>query len=116
MKYPWQDYSGRTSPLKLVVLAALFGPALWTALSFALGWLQPQREILLDETVLPAQGLEATAQAEELVFQGGVRIDRAAGVVDGHAKVLLAATCRRQDLPGQIPQGVGSEMAGDGAC
>jgi len=42
MTYPWQDYSGRTSPLKLVVFAALFAPALWTALSFALGWLQPQ--------------------------------------------------------------------------
>ncbi len=40
--YPWQDYSGRTSPLKLAVFAALFAPALWTALSFAMGWLQPQ--------------------------------------------------------------------------
>jgi sulfoxide reductase heme-binding subunit YedZ len=40
--YPWKDYSGRTSPLKLVVFAALFGPALWTALSFYLGWLQPR--------------------------------------------------------------------------
>jgi len=40
--YPWQDYSGRTSPLKLAIVVALFGPALWTALSFALGWLQPQ--------------------------------------------------------------------------
>ncbi len=40
--YPWTDYSGRTSPLKLAILVALFGPALWTALSFALGWLQPQ--------------------------------------------------------------------------
>jgi sulfoxide reductase heme-binding subunit YedZ len=40
--YPWQDYSGRTSPLKLAIFAALFAPALWTALSFAMGWLQPQ--------------------------------------------------------------------------
>ncbi len=40
--YPWKDYSGLTSPLKLVVFAALFGPALWTALSFYLGWLQPR--------------------------------------------------------------------------
>jgi sulfoxide reductase heme-binding subunit YedZ len=40
--YPWQDYSGRTSALKLAVFAALFGPALWTALSFDLGWLQPR--------------------------------------------------------------------------
>jgi methionine sulfoxide reductase heme-binding subunit len=40
--YPWQDYSGRTSPLKLVVFAALFAPAAWTALSFFMGWLQPQ--------------------------------------------------------------------------
>jgi sulfoxide reductase heme-binding subunit YedZ len=40
--YPWKDYSGRTSPLKLAIFVALFGPALWTLLSFALGWLQPQ--------------------------------------------------------------------------
>ncbi len=40
--YPWIDYSGRTSPLKLAIFIALFGPALWTALSFAMGWLQPQ--------------------------------------------------------------------------
>ena len=42
MKYPWNDYSGRLSPLKLAVFVALFGPGLWTALSFGLGWLQPQ--------------------------------------------------------------------------
>ena len=40
--YPWKDYSGRTSALKLVVFAALFGPVLWTLLSFTMGWLQPQ--------------------------------------------------------------------------
>jgi sulfoxide reductase heme-binding subunit YedZ len=40
--YPWQDYSGRTSPLKLAIFVALFAPALWTLLSFAMGWLQPQ--------------------------------------------------------------------------
>jgi methionine sulfoxide reductase heme-binding subunit len=40
--YPWQDYSGRTSPLKLAVFVALFAPALWIALEFLLGWLQPQ--------------------------------------------------------------------------
>jgi sulfoxide reductase heme-binding subunit YedZ len=40
--YPWKDYSGRTSPLKLAVFIALFGPAAWTVLSFALGWLQPR--------------------------------------------------------------------------
>ena len=40
--YPWHDYGGRTSPLKLAVFVALFGPALWTLLSFSMGWLQPQ--------------------------------------------------------------------------
>jgi sulfoxide reductase heme-binding subunit YedZ len=40
--YPWKDYNGRTSPLKLAIFVALFGPALWTALSFSMGWLQPQ--------------------------------------------------------------------------
>jgi sulfoxide reductase heme-binding subunit YedZ len=40
--YPWQDYSGRTSPLKLAVFVALFGPGLWVALELTMGWLQPQ--------------------------------------------------------------------------
>ena len=31
MKYPWNDYSGRLSPLKLTVFATLFLPAAWTA-------------------------------------------------------------------------------------
>src|SRR5260370_37387882 len=39
---PCQDYSGRTSPLKLAIFVALFGPASWVALEFAMGWLQPQ--------------------------------------------------------------------------
>src|ERR1051326_4703966 len=37
--YPWKDYNGRTSLLKLAVFVALFLPALWTGLSFAMGWL-----------------------------------------------------------------------------
>lgn len=40
--YPWNDYSGRLSPLRLAVFVALFGPAAWTALSAALGWLEPR--------------------------------------------------------------------------
>jgi len=40
--YPWKDYNGRTSPLKLAVFVLLFLPALWTALSFAMGWLEPR--------------------------------------------------------------------------
>src|SRR5438105_7455825 len=39
MKVPWNDYSGRLSPLKLAVFVALFGPALWVMASFPLGWL-----------------------------------------------------------------------------
>src|SRR4051794_27377837 len=39
MTYPWKDRNGRTSPLKLVVFAALFVPALWVAVAFASGWL-----------------------------------------------------------------------------
>lgn len=30
MKYPWNDYRGKLSPLKLTVLVALFLPACWT--------------------------------------------------------------------------------------
>jgi sulfoxide reductase heme-binding subunit YedZ len=40
--YPWNDYSGRLSPLKLAVFAALFVPGLWTAVFFAAGWLGPR--------------------------------------------------------------------------
>src|SRR2546423_15662462 len=40
--YPWQDYSGRLSPLKLAVFVALFLPALWTAFAFGMGWLPPR--------------------------------------------------------------------------
>ncbi len=39
MKYPWNDYSGRLSPLKLAAFVALFGPALWVIAAFALGGL-----------------------------------------------------------------------------
>jgi sulfoxide reductase heme-binding subunit YedZ len=39
MKYPWKDYSGRVSPLKLAVFVALFGPALWVMTAFSMGWL-----------------------------------------------------------------------------
>jgi len=35
--YPWQDYSGRLSPLKLAVFVALFLPGLWTAIAFGMG-------------------------------------------------------------------------------
>jgi len=42
MTYPWNDYSGRLSLLKLIVFVALFGPASWTVLSFFLGWLEPR--------------------------------------------------------------------------
>jgi len=39
MKYPWNDYSGRLSPLKLLVFVALFGPAVWVAIAYPMGWL-----------------------------------------------------------------------------
>jgi methionine sulfoxide reductase heme-binding subunit len=39
MKYPWNDYSLRLSPLKLIVFVALFGPALWVMAAFPLEWL-----------------------------------------------------------------------------
>jgi sulfoxide reductase heme-binding subunit YedZ len=42
MIYPWTDYGGRTSPLKLAVFVALFVPALWVAVAFTTGWLGPR--------------------------------------------------------------------------
>src|SRR5579863_2880244 len=39
MKYPWNDYSNRLSPLKLLVFIALFAPALWVLTAYPLGWL-----------------------------------------------------------------------------
>ena len=32
--YPWNDYSGRLSPLKLVVFVSLFVPASWVAVAY----------------------------------------------------------------------------------
>lgn len=37
LKYPWNDYNRRLSPLKLTVFIGLFIPALWTAIAFAAG-------------------------------------------------------------------------------
>lgn len=42
MTYPWKDYGGRVSPLKLAVFAALFVPALWVMVAFVFGWLGPR--------------------------------------------------------------------------
>jgi sulfoxide reductase heme-binding subunit YedZ len=39
MKYPWNDYSRRLSPLKLTVFIALFMPAAWVAVAFSADWL-----------------------------------------------------------------------------
>jgi sulfoxide reductase heme-binding subunit YedZ len=39
MKYPWNDYSNRLSPLKLLVFIALFAPAVWVLTAYPLGWL-----------------------------------------------------------------------------
>jgi methionine sulfoxide reductase heme-binding subunit len=36
---PWNDYSGRLSPLKLAVFVALFVPAAWVAFAYAFGLL-----------------------------------------------------------------------------
>ncbi len=38
-KLPWHDYGGQFSPLKALVLLALFIPGLWTAVSYDLGLL-----------------------------------------------------------------------------
>jgi sulfoxide reductase heme-binding subunit YedZ len=37
LRLPWNDYSGKLSPLKLTVFVALFLPAAWTALQAATG-------------------------------------------------------------------------------
>jgi sulfoxide reductase heme-binding subunit YedZ len=37
VKHPWNDYSGKLSPLKLTVFIALFLPASWTAFAFVTG-------------------------------------------------------------------------------
>jgi sulfoxide reductase heme-binding subunit YedZ len=37
VKYPWNDYSRKLSPLKLTVFIALFLPASWTAIAFVSG-------------------------------------------------------------------------------
>ena len=37
--YPWNDYSGRLSPLKLTVFVALFVPGGWVAFAYGFGLL-----------------------------------------------------------------------------
>jgi sulfoxide reductase heme-binding subunit YedZ len=37
--YPWCDYGGRVSPLKLAVFVALFVPAIWVLFAYAFGLL-----------------------------------------------------------------------------
>jgi methionine sulfoxide reductase heme-binding subunit len=46
--YPWDDYGGRLSPLKLTVFAALFVPAAWVAFAYGFGLLgaRPLNEAL----------------------------------------------------------------------
>jgi methionine sulfoxide reductase heme-binding subunit len=39
MPFPWNDYSGRLSPLKLVVFVALFVPAGWVLFAYSFGLL-----------------------------------------------------------------------------
>jgi len=39
MVFPWNDYSGRLSPLRLVVFVALFVPAGWVAFAYGFGLL-----------------------------------------------------------------------------
>ena len=57
MKYPWYDYQRRLSPLKLTVFIALFLPASWTLVAFAIGALAG----MLIRRVVPA--LAATLAA-----------------------------------------------------
>ena len=40
--FPWTDYRGRVSALKLAVFAALFVPGAWTALAYGMDWLGPR--------------------------------------------------------------------------
>src|SRR5579883_1236695 len=37
--YPWLDYGGRLSPLKLLVFLSLFLPGIWVAAALAMGLL-----------------------------------------------------------------------------
>jgi sulfoxide reductase heme-binding subunit YedZ len=37
--YPWIDYGGRVSPLRLAVFVSLFLPALWVMIALPAGWL-----------------------------------------------------------------------------
>ena len=50
---PWLDRSGRLSPLKLVVFASLFAPAVWIAIEYDQGWMKSDRVAsLIHETGL----------------------------------------------------------------
>lgn len=42
MKYPWNDYSRRLSPLKLIVFIGLFAPGLWVVYGLSSGLFEPR--------------------------------------------------------------------------
>jgi sulfoxide reductase heme-binding subunit YedZ len=42
LKAPWNERNGKFSPLKAVVFAALFAPAVWILFQLAAGWLAPK--------------------------------------------------------------------------
>ena len=115
MKFPWQDYSGRTSPLKLAIFVALFGPALWTALSFAMGWLQPQpytaaiREIGLWTIRLIFIALAITPLRAVLQWSRLILVRRMIGVA-GFAYGLVHITLYVADLKFDIAKAA-SEIA-----
>ncbi|HKS88178.1 MAG TPA: protein-methionine-sulfoxide reductase heme-binding subunit MsrQ [Stellaceae bacterium] len=84
--YPWKDYGGRTSPLKLAVFVALFGPAAWVVLSLALGWLEPRpytaaiREIGLWTIRLIFLALAVTPLRQVLQWPKLIEVRRMIGV------------------------------------
>ena len=115
MKYPWNDYSGRTSPLKLIVFVALFGPAAWVALLFFMGWLQPQpftaaiREIglcLWEDPDFDRMDLTVGA------FHAG-RGEKVAGLDVGEAlldEALQSGLVAHRDLDGRPVAGLDRQM------
>ena len=116
MTYPWMDYGGRTSPLKLAVFAALFVPALWVGVAFDLGWLgsRPLNEAIHQLGPRPGRAVQVPADLDRLTREAVPRQGRQ-HEVEG---ILGAAAMRgrvrqRADGVDELHDGAGPAMGHD---
>lgn len=115
MKRPWNDYSGKLSPLKLTVFVALFLPAAWTAGEALTGNLgaRPLTEAIHQQGLWTIRliliALAITPLKAILAWQRLILVRRMAGVA-AFAYVMLHLTLYIADENGNLVV-VASEIA-----